>query len=74
MNQEALLCELADILGATAPLPPETRLEPPLTWDSMALLAYLAYLRFRFNITLPGTSCATFHTVADLLAPIPPQA
>ena len=64
MNQEALLCELADILGATA----------PLTWDSMALLAYLAFLRFRFNITLPGTSCATFHTVADLLAPIPPQA
>ncbi len=74
MNQEALLCELADILGATAPLTPETRLEPPLTWDSMALLAYLAFLRFRFNITLPGTSCATFHTVADLLAPIPPQA
>ena len=74
MNQDELLCELADILGATAPLTPETRLEPPLTWDSMALLAYLAFLRFRFNITLPGTSCATFHTVADLLAPIPPQA
>ena len=73
MNQEALLCELADILGATAPLTPETRLEPPLTWDSMALLAYLAFLRFRFNITLPGTSCAAFHTVADLLAPIPKE-
>lgn len=71
MNQAELLGELADILGATAPLTPETPLEAPLTWDSMALLAYLALLRFRFNITLPGTSCAAFRTVANLLAPIP---
>ena len=34
----------------------------------MALLAYLAFLRFRFNKLLPGVSCKNFHTVADLLA------
>ena len=73
MTQDALLLELADILNAQAPLTPQTPLAE-LTWDSMALLAYLAFLRFHFGLTLPGVSCASFRTVADLLAPIPPNA
>lgn len=69
MNETELLDELADILGAPAgTLTHETSLDT-LTWDSMALLAYLALLRFRFGKTLAGVSCADFRTVADLLAP-----
>lgn len=68
MNDTDILAELADILAAPDPITPETPLEPPLTWDSMALLAYLAFLRFRFNKLLPGVSCKDFRTVADLLA------
>lgn len=69
MTEAELLDELADILNATpGTLTPETPLDT-LTWDSMALLAYLALLRFRFNKTLPGASCTDFRTVADLLAP-----
>lgn len=69
MTEAELLDELADILNATpGTLTPETPLGT-LTWDSMALLAYLALLRFRFNKTLPGVSCADFRTIADLLAP-----
>lgn len=73
MNDTDILAELADILAAPEPLTPETPLEPPLTWDSMALLAYLAFLRFHFNTILPGASCKDFRTVADLLAPTRPK-
>lgn len=73
MTTLEILEELADILGTTADaITPQTALNAPgITWDSMALLAYLAFLRFHFNITLPNTTCAQFTTVADLLAPIP---
>lgn len=72
MTEAELLDELADILNAApGTLAPETPLDT-LTWDSMALLAYLALLRFHFNKTLPGASCADFRTVADLLAPVRP--
>lgn len=68
MTEPELLDELADILGAEpGTLTPETSLET-VTWDSMALLAYLAFLRFHFNKFLPGTSCKNFHTVSDLIA------
>ncbi len=68
MSQDEILDELADILGADrAALTPETPLSA-VTWDSMALLAYLAFLRFRFGKVLPGVSCAAFRTVGDLLA------
>lgn len=69
MDTAAILEELADILG-TPPgtLTPETSLTTPgITWDSMALLAYLAFLKYHFNRTLPNVSCATFQTVNDLL-------
>lgn len=69
MTRADLLDDLADILNTPAEtLTPETRLET-VTWDSMALLAYLAFLRFHFGKTLPNVSCADFATVADLLAP-----
>jgi len=72
MTDPEILDELADILGAApGTLAPETPLAPPLTWDSMALLAYLAFLRFRFGLTLPGVSCAAFRTVGDLMARCP---
>ncbi len=68
MNHDELLTELADILNADpAALSPETPLDAPLVWDSMALLAFLAFLRFRFGKILPGASCADFRTVGDLL-------
>ncbi len=68
MTDLQLLDELADILNAPlGTLTPETRLET-VTWDSMALLAYLAFLRFHFNKTLPNATCAAFVTVDDLLA------
>lgn len=69
MTQADILDDLADILNAPAgTLTPETPLDG-VTWDSMALLAYLAFLRFHFGKTLPNVSCADFTTVADLLAP-----
>ncbi len=69
MDASELLDELADILNAPlGTLTPETPLADH-TWDSMALLAYLAFLRFRFGKTHPGVSCADFRTVADLLTP-----
>lgn len=73
MTTAEALEELTDILGAPlGTLTPETALSAEgITWDSMALLAYLAFLRFHFNLTLPHTSCDQFHTVADLLAPLP---
>lgn len=73
MTRTEALEELADILGTTPEmLTPETTLDTaPLRWDSMALLAYLAFLRFHFGKTLTGTSCASFRTVADLLTEIP---
>ena len=37
----------------------------------MALLAYLAFLRFHYNTTLANATCADFRTVADLIAKIP---
>ncbi len=67
MTEADCLDELADILNV--PLGTLT-LETPLdacTWDSMALLAYLAFLRFHFNITLPNATCADFKTVKDLV-------
>lgn len=68
MTESELLDELADILNvAPGTLTPETPLSAT-TWDSMALLAYLAFLRFHFNRVIPGTSCARFTVVADLLA------
>jgi acyl carrier protein len=74
MTQFEILEELADILGATpGSLTPETRLDAEgIRWDSMALLAYLAFLRFHFGKTRSGISCAAFTTVADLLAEIQP--
>ncbi len=68
MNDTDILAELADILAAPDPITPETPLEPPLTWDSMALLAYLAFVRLTFGKVLPGVSCKDFRTVGDLLA------
>lgn len=68
MDTEAILLELADILNAPpGSLTPETPLQS-VTWDSMALLAYLAFLRFHFNRTRSGVSCADFRTVGDLLS------
>lgn len=68
MTEDELLDELADILNADrAALSPQMPL-CDVTWDSMALLAYLAFIRFRFGRLLPGVSCADFRTVADLLA------
>ncbi len=70
MCDETLQCvfdELADILNAPlGTLTPETELST-VTWDSMALLAYLAFLRFHYNKILPNVSCRDFMTVADLL-------
>ncbi len=67
MTESDILNELADILNAPlGSLTPETPLTD-VTWDSMALLAYLAFLRFHFNKTLPNISCRDFTTVADLL-------
>ena len=67
MTDSELLDELADILNATpGSLTPETPLDT-LTWDSMALLAYLALLRFRFCKTLPGVSVNDFATVGALM-------
>ena len=73
MTTAELLEELTDILGAQpGSLTPETALDAPgITWDSMALLAYLAFLRFHYQTTLANTTCADFRTVADLLAKIP---
>ena len=69
MTQDELLDELADILNADrAALSPQTPLDS-VTWDSMALLAYLALIRFRFGKLLPGVSCKDFRTVGDLRAP-----
>lgn len=72
MQTSEILDELSDILGAPiGTLSPKTSLTTSgITWDSMALLAYLAFLRFHFNITLSNTSCENFRTVEDLLAPI----
>ena len=73
MTDAALLDELTDILGAEpGTLTPDTTLDTPgITWDSMALLAYLAFLRFHYNTTLANATCADFRTVADLIAKIP---
>ncbi len=70
MTQTEILEELADILGAPPhSLTPETSLDADgIRWDSMALLAYLAFARFQFGKTISGISCATFKTVADLIA------
>lgn len=74
MDTESVLLELADILNAPpGSLTPETLLES-VTWDSMALLAYLAFLRFHFNRTRSGVSCADFRTVGDLLSATRPDA
>lgn len=70
MTQEDALHEIADIINVPYDvITPKMGLEEA-TWDSMALLAYLAFLRFHFNITLPNTTCSNFNTVADLLAPL----
>ncbi len=67
MTEADILNELADILNAPlGTLTPETQLDS-VTWDSMALLAYLAFLRFHYNKVLPNATCAAFTTVADLL-------
>jgi acyl carrier protein len=73
MTRSEQLDELADILGApVGSLTPETPLDAEgVQWDSMALLAYLAFLRFHFGKTLAGTSCAAFTTVGDSLSAIP---
>lgn len=73
MTTDDILEELTDILGAQpGSLTLETPLNAPgVTWDSMALLAYLAFLRFHFNLTLPNTRCADFQTVADLVNKLP---
>lgn len=72
MTQIEILEELADILGAQPhTLTPETQLNADgIRWDSMALLAYLAFARYHFGKTISGISCATFKTVADLIAPL----
>ncbi len=70
MTQSDILDELADILNAApGTLTPDTALDT-VTWDSMALLAYLAFLRYHFNLTLPNATCAQFQTVRDLLTPL----
>ncbi len=67
MTEDDILIELADILNAPpGTLTPAQTLDT-LRWDSMALLAYQAFLRFHFNKVLPGVSCASFKTVSDLL-------
>lgn len=69
MTQQNLLLELADILNVPrGSLTPQTSLET-VTWDSMALMAYLAFLRFNAQLTLPRCTCHDFKTVADLMAP-----
>ncbi len=74
MTQDELLTELADILNAPAgSLTPETPLDT-VTWDSMALLAFLALLRFRLGQVIPGASCANFRTVGDLIRAAYPSA
>ncbi len=70
MTEADLLEELADILNAPPGVLTRESALDAYTWDSMALLAYLALLRYRANKTLPGASCADFRTVADLLAPL----
>ncbi len=67
MNDSEILDELADILNAEpGTLTSETALDS-VRWDSMALLAYQAFLRFHFGKVLPGVSCADFRTVGDLM-------
>ncbi|MEG2725034.1 MAG: hypothetical protein RR982_04195 [Kiritimatiellia bacterium] len=68
MTEEEKMRELADILNVAPKLLTPATLLTTTQWDSMALLAYLAFLRFKFNIIIPNASCATFKTVADLLA------
>jgi acyl carrier protein len=69
MTQDDCLLELADILNVPrGTLTPDTLLAT-VTWDSMALMAYLAFLRFNFQVTFKHVSCSDFTTVADLLAP-----
>ncbi len=67
MTTDDILSELADILGVEpGTLTLDTHLDT-LRWDSMALLAYQAFLRFHFNKVLPNVSCASFSTVRDLV-------
>ena len=72
MTTDECLAELADILNAPTPLAPSDPLSR-FTWDSMALLAYLAFLRFHFGRLLPNATCSHFQTVGDLLAQCHPQ-
>lgn len=70
MTQDNLLLEFADILNVPrGTLTVEQSLDTT-TWDSMALMAYLAFLRFNYNIALQHATCAQFKTVADLMRPI----
>lgn len=67
MTESEILDELADILSAEpGTLTPQTALSE-VRWDSMALLAYQAFLRFHFGKIVPGVSCADFKTVGDLI-------
>lgn len=70
MTQVDALHEIADIINVPHEMITPDMLLANATWDSMALLAYLAFLRFHFNLTLPNTTCANFVTVADLLEPL----
>lgn len=67
MTQDEILLELADILNVPRGTLSPTHSLMDVTWDSMALMAYLAFLRFNFNVTLKHVTCADFKTVADLL-------
>lgn len=68
MDHSIFLSELQDILQTEEPLTSETLLKDLEEWDSLAVMACMAYLDKRYAVTVKYADLLSFRFVGDILA------
>lgn len=68
MQLKEFLTEFQDLLQRDDPLSPDSRLEDLDEWDSLAIMAVIAWFDKRFGLTLNFGNFKGLKTVADVAA------
>ena len=65
--KQAVLDGLADILEASSPLTPDTKLAEAGAWDSLAVVCTIALLDDKCGASVDGKALASCETAGDVL-------
>ena len=68
MSKEEFLVKMQDVLQTDAELKMETALAELEEWDSLSMMATMAFLDKNFGVKLPISDIKTFASIGDIAA------